>query len=120
MYYSKGSVLARRKDNYLHVDSGFLKHCHTYNKRLCLYSHLVYHVYNVPLALYDSINLTPKEIQFNTQRSASKESVEWEFKDILELWTALDFDQSQRLFVLPTGTQYRVTVFFNKYTYLYL
>lgn len=52
--------------------------------------------------------------------SRVRESVEWGFGNILNLWQAIEFKRKQQIFKMPVGAIFQVaTILTNLYTCLY-
>ena len=78
---------------------------------LALFGDLAYPL--TPWSLKGFVNPAANSPQahFNTRMNSARVSVEWGFKNILQLYTFLDFHQQQQILKMPIGRYFIVAAF---------
>ena len=110
----------QRNDNALSTDSELLIRCKQFAPWFYLFGDPAYPVSSVLLSPFYSSKLTKEDQEFNQKMSPCWEVVEWDYADIIWLWSVLDFSDTQRIYSVPLVIQYHVaTILTNIHTCFY-
>lgn len=125
-----GPVEGRRHDAFLLTDSGLLGQLEVHMDRpnaaegtppvYSLYGDPAYPIRAHLLRPFRGANLTEQQQAFNTQMSAVRVCVEWEFGKMLQLFAFLDFKKNLKVLLQPVGAIYLTSaILTNCYKCLY-
>ena len=87
---------------------------------LYLYGDMAYPLHSHLMRPFKGGNLIADEHEFNRQKSACRQSVEWSFKKTLQLFAFLDFKKNQKVYLQPEGMFYIIaTILSNCHSCIY-
>ncbi|PWW78875.1 hypothetical protein C7212DRAFT_156669, partial [Tuber magnatum] len=110
-----GPVEGQIHDSTVWTESGVseILNAHAYapdGSPLQVYGDRAYGISDYLISLFCGTGITANERDWNKAMSRVRIVVKWCSKEVLQLFTALDFKQTQRLLVSPLGLQYSVAV----------
>ena len=120
-----GPYAGKKHDSGMLADSGLLpllrqKMNKANGEAFCLYGDPAYPLSHHLQAPFRSANLTAEEQLFNKDMSSLRQSVEWGFQKVVNLFAFVDFRKNLKLFMQPVGKYYILAHFFaNCHTCLY-
>ena len=123
-----GPMEGRRHDAALLRESNLLVSLENLDFRLndeartpmCIYGDPAYPIRRMLIAPYRSADLSADQKLFNTKMSAVRQSVEWQFGKLVNLFSFLDFKKNLKLFLQPVAKYYMVgAILANCHTCLY-
>lgn len=120
-----GPFKGRRHDSALLAASNLVEKCEQLpvsatGERYYVYGDLGYPLRRYLIVPYKEENLTEAEQSFNSRMSKVRESVEWGFNKVIQLFAFLDFKKNLKMGLQPVGKYYIVgTILSNCHTCLY-
>lgn len=105
-----GPIEGRRHDGYMLGQSNLVEQLAA-NPRLsnyCVYGDPAYALHANVQAPFRGHDLGREQAEFNTLMSSVRQSVEWGFKGIVNLFAFVDFHKNQKMLLQPVGKYYLV------------
>ena len=114
MGHLAGPYEGRRHDAHLYYDSGIEGQV---PQGYCLYGDPAYPLRGPVIAPFLGLHLTAEQALFNKNTSSVRQSVEWGFGKVLQLFAFVDYKKNLKLFLQPAAKYYMVaTLLANAHT----
>ena len=114
IFHMYGPIEGRRHDSGVLAESGLLQQLQQHmevpggGRVYAIYGDAAYPLSTYIQKAFQGAALTPEQLLFNTLMNSARQTVEWEFGQILSLWAYVDFKKQQKIFLQPVSIHYKV------------